>query len=294
MKENIGRKVWVSIKVVFILVIIGLAVFFVKRYYNSEVGKTKIYKREISDVLNLEGNKALIKILKSDINDDENEDYIVLLGEEKFENDDTTTNTDIKKLLSNVELYNNVCVDFIDGKSREVKRYETKKFYGQDVNVELKSDKNYKYIWVTDKTTGNISLLYLKENELKNLITKSFSQEFCGYTIEASFGKDDVTKLEVNLDNYGRDYLKKQEKAFTLDYVDTNVNNDNYRLTYMANRFCEFEIVKDENENLELIGIQHILYSNKPELEKNSGKVKTHFKLDENKKLVFKQVEVVK
>lgn len=292
--NNIGRKIWLSFWLIVLLAVIGAGVFIVKRYYGTDIGHTKIYQREIKDVLNLEGNKTLIKILKEDMNNDSVQDYIVLLGEEKFENNDTTTNTDIKKFLSTVELYNNVCVDFIDGNTREAKRYDTKKFYGSDVNIEIKSDKDTKYATICDTTTGNIALLYLKDGEIKNLITDSFAQDFCGYTIEASFNKEDTTKLNVTLDNYGRDYLTKQESAFTLDYTDTNVNSENYRLTYMANRFCKFEITQDENQNLDFIGVQYILYSNNNEIEKNSGKVRTHFKLDENKKLVFNSVEVVK
>ena len=292
--DNIGRKIWLTIRLVILLAVIGIIVFFVKKYNNSDTGKTRIYQREINDVLNLQGNKTIIKILKEDVNKDEVEDYIVLLGEEKFEDNDTTKNTDIKKIMSTVEMYNNVCIDIIDGNTKESKRYDTKKSYGKDVNVYIKNDKDTKYIAVTDTFTGNISLLYLKEGEIKDIITDSFSQEFCGYTIEAAFNKEDTTKLNVKLDNYGRDYLTKQENAFTLDYTDTNVNSENYRLTYMANKFCEFEITQDENQNIEVIGIQHILYSNNEDLEKNSGKVKIHFKLDENKKIVLNNVEVIK
>lgn len=292
--DGIGRKIWKSFWLIVLLACIGGGVFLVKKYINTDAGRTLIYKTEINDVLNLEGNKTLIKILKQDINNDGIEDYAILLGEEKFEDNDTTKITDLKKLMSTVEMYNNICVDILDGSTREMKRYDTKKSYGSDVGIEIKSDKDTKYVVVSDTTTGNVALLYLQEAEIKNLIADSFSQEFCGYTIEAGFNKEDPTKLNVSLDNYGRDYLTKQESTFVLDYTDTNVNSENYRVTYMANRFCVFEIVQDENQNLELIGIQHILYSNNNSVEKNSGKIKTHFKLDENKKLVFNNVEVIK
>lgn len=292
--EGIGRKILKSFWLIVLLVCIGGGVFFVKKYLNTDAGRTLLYKSEINDVLNLDGNKTLIKILKEDINNDSIEDYAILLGEEKFEDNDTTKITDLKKLMSTVEMYNNVCVDILDGNTRELKRYDTKKSYGSDVDIEIKNDKDTKYTVVSDTTTGNIALLYIKDAEIKNLIADSFSQEFCGYTIEAGFNKEDTTKLDVNLDNYGRDYLTKQESAFVLDYTDTNVNSENYRLTYMANRFCLFEATQDENQNLELIGVQYILYSNNNEVEKNSGKVRTHFKLDENKKLVFNNVEVIK
>lgn len=191
-------------------------------------------------------------------------------------------------------MYNNICVDYIDGITKESKRYDTKKSYGTDIDVQIKKDKDNDYILVSDTSTGNIAFLYLKENEVKNIIADSFSADFCGYTIEAEFKKEDETKLVVSLDNFGRDYLTKKEEKIELDYTDTNVNKDNYRLTYMANRFCEFEVNQDEEQNLELVGIQNILYSNKEELEKTSGKVKTKFKFDENKKLVIKDVEIIK
>ena len=79
MKINIGRKVWLSFLIIVFLTVIGLGVSFVKSYYNSDIGKNKIYKREIKDVLNLEGNKTLIKILKEDCNNDSVDDYVVLL-----------------------------------------------------------------------------------------------------------------------------------------------------------------------------------------------------------------------
>ena len=69
--DNIGRKIWLAIRLVILLAVIGIIVFFVKKYNNSDTGKTKIYQREINDVLNLQGNKTIIKILKEDVNKDE-------------------------------------------------------------------------------------------------------------------------------------------------------------------------------------------------------------------------------
>ncbi len=293
-RRNMKKKIFTALSIIIFLTTLGLIVYYFKSYYDSDIGKTKIYKKELKNKINLQGNKTIIKIVKEDINKDGTEDYVVLLGEEKYEDNDTTKSTDMKKLLSNVEMYNNICIDYIDGNTKETKRYDTKKSFGTDVNIQVKKDKENSYILVSDTSTGNIALLYLKENEVKNIIADSFSSDFSGYTIEAEFKKEDETKLVVSLDNFGRDYLTKKEEKIELDYKDTNVNKDNYRLTYMANKFCEFEVNQDEEQNLELVGIQNILYSNKGELEKTSGKVKTKFKLNEDKKLVIKDVEVIK
>lgn len=291
---NMKKKILFAVCLVIFLTCLGMGVYFFKKYYNTDEGKTKIYQRELKDNLNLQGNKSVIKILKDDMNQDGIEDYIALLGEEKYEDKDTTKNTDIKKILSNVEMYNNICVDFIDGKEKKSIRYETKKSYGNDVQLRLVQNKEEKYIVVNDCTTGKIAMLYLSEGKLKNAISKSFSKEFCGYTIEANFKKDDETKLQIKLDNFGRDYLPKKEEVISLDYADTNVNKENYRVTYMANKFCDFEFINLEDGTLEVVGIQNILYSNKEELEKTTGKVLCKFKFNDEKKLVIDHVEVIK
>lgn len=290
---SIKKKILFTICLVVFLTGIGMCVYLFKSYYNTEDGKTKIYKEELKDKLNLQGNKTVIKIIKEDINADNIEDYVVLLGEEKYEDNDTTKNNDIKKIFSNVEMYNNISVDFIEGSSGESKRFDTKKAFGTDVTVSTSSDKDTKYVVISDKSTGNFSLIYLKNSEIRGVIADSIKGDLCGYTISAEFKKDDESKLVVKLDNFGRDYLGEKEETI-LDYSDTNVNKDNYRATYMANRFCEYNLSMDENGNLEIEGIQNILYSNKEGLEKTVGKVVTKFKVSDEKKLVFKQVEVIK
>ena len=151
------------------------------------------------------------------------------------------------------------------------------------------------YIQVSD-TNGNISLLYLNEEKLNNVISNTFGEnEFVGYTIEGKFKSEDTSKLDITLDNYGKDYLAKKEEVYTLDYTNTQVNSENYRLTYMANKFSEFEIIQSEDmQKAYLICIQHILYSNKEELNKNEGIVKSKFEIKEDRKLEFSMVEVLK
>ena len=119
------KKIGFAILLVVILSLVGTCVYFYKSYYNTDKGRTKIYQKEISDVLDLKGNKSVIKILKEDINSDEIQDYIVLLGEEKYDDTDDVTDT-LKKISSNLEMYNNVSIEYINGSTKEAKRYDTK------------------------------------------------------------------------------------------------------------------------------------------------------------------------
>lgn len=285
------KKIGFAILLVIILSLIGICVYFYKSYYNTEKGLTKIYQREIRDVLDLKGNKSVIKIIKEDINSNGKEDYIVLLGEEKYDDTDDLTDT-FKKISSNLEMYNNVSIEYINGETKEAIRYDTKKSFGIDIDMIVRYNN---YIMVSDKSTGNIALLTLKDNELCNIIAESFDTEFKGYTINAEFDKENASILNVKLDNYGRDYLEEKTDEYKLDFTDTIINKENYRLTYMANNFCDFEFNKvDENTNeYVLIAKQYILYCNNNILEKNAGVVKTIFKLEDNK-LKFSDVTVEK
>ena len=90
--------------------------------------------------------------------------------------------------------------------------------------------------------------------------------------------------VNVKLDNYGSDYLEKKDEDFTLDYTsDFGVNSDNYRITYMANKYSNFNLYFDENNVLILECTQYILYSNINFLERNQGDIKVNFKLKDDK-----------
>ena len=285
------KKIGFAILLVVILSLVGTCVYFYKSYYNTDKGRTKIYQKEIIDVLDLKGNKSVIKILKEDINSDEIQDYIVLLGEEKYDDTDDVTDT-LKKISSNLEMYNNVSIEYINGSTKEAKRYDTKKSFGTEVDMQIKYNK---YIQVSDQSTGNIALLTLNEDSLYNIITESFGEDFKGYTINAEFDKENPSILKVKLDNYGRDYLNERTDEYKLDFTNTIVNGDNYRMTYMANNFCDFEFNKpnESTDEYVLIAKQYILYCNNNILEKNAGVVKTIFKL-ENNILKFSDVTVEK
>ena len=293
--KNIKRKIILTILVILILSIIGCVVNFTKVYFNTPDGKTKIYTRELKDVIKLDGNKQVISILKLDINKDELEDYIVLLGEPKYEEVDTTEVHMFKSLNSNLEMYNNISVEYVNGKDKTTNRYDTKKTFDTQINISAIDTDKKVYVNVCDGS-GNISLLHLKDEILENIVTNTLAdKEFVGYTIEGKFKEDENTKLEIKLDNYGKDYLAKKEDTFILDYADTQVNKDNYRLTYMANKFSKFELEQSEDKSKTyLVCTQYILYSNNNTLNKNEGFIVSKFEIKDDNKLEFVSVEVTK
>lgn len=293
--ENIKRKVILTILVVVIISLIGLTVHFVKKYYNSEAGKTKIYSRELGDVIKLDGNKEIISISKTDINRDGIQDYIVVLGEPKYEEVDTTKVQIFKSLSSNLEMYNNISIEYVNGKDKTSHRYDTKDTFAKDISLTTFDNGEYIYIQVSD-TSGNIALLYLKDEKLEDIIANTFgANEFVGYTIEGKFDETDGVKVVLTLDNYGKDYLAKKDETYTIIYTDTQVNSNNYRLTYMANKFSKFEIYQTEDKfRTYLLCTQYILYSNSDDLEKNEGLIISKFEIQEGGKIEFASVEVKK
>lgn len=89
--------------------------------------------------------------------------------------------------------------------------------------------------------------------------------------------------------------MQERKDKYTLDYKDTAVNEDNYRLTYMANKFSDFKFEESEDKSKAyLICTQYLLYSNKELLKENEGFVNTKFEINNENKLQFVDVEVVK
>ena len=295
---KLGKKIILSICVILVLFLIGFGIRSYEKYNETEIGKTKIYEKELGDKINLEGNKTVIKIIKCNFNGNNYEDYIALIGEEKYDETNTDTSIskiDITKINSNLEMYNNVCIDYFDGENLEAKRYDTNKSYGVDVDIKFFEDTNRKYILLSDESTGNVALLTLKDGNISNIINDSFGNEFCGYTINASFSKEEPSKFKVVLDNYGRSYLAKKDEEYILDFEGTNVNKDNYRITYMANKYSKFNMEDVDNDgNLEFIGIQNLLYANNDTVESNVGKVKLIYKFNDEGKLSLQDIVVEK
>ena len=286
------KKILLSILVVVILGIIGSIVYFIQSYNNSQEGLTKKYYAQVQDVLPLDEKRTVIVMLKSDFNSDDVEDYIGLTGIKKMDEEKSKS---AFNLNSSLELYQDVEVVYIDGKSKELKTYTSEMSFYPEVQLEIKKDDKNKYIFVSDKSSGNVVVLILKDNNLFNIVKDSIQSDFNGYTINVTFDGENSSKIKVKLDNFARSYIATINDETTLEFEDKNINKENYRATYIANKFCSFKMEDIDNDNkLDLVGIQNILYliDNKKKLQDTAGVVETTFKIDDNNKLVYNKTEV--
>lgn len=291
MKINLKKKILLSILVILVLGIIGTIIYFKEVYENSIKGLTKKYYAEIQENLQLDEKRKIIVMKKNDFNLDSVEDYIGITGIENYQDN---TKDILKDLKSSLELYKDVEVVYVDGKTKEVKTYASEMSFYPEVELDIKQDEKGKYIFVSDDNSGNLLLLTLKDNEIKNIVKNSIQSDFNGYTINVSFDKENTSKITVKLDNYARSYLTTINEEKVLEFENKEINSENYRPTYLANKFCGFRLEDVDQDNiLDLVGVQNILYlnDNKKSLEKTAGVVETVFKINEEK-LAYNKTEV--
>ena len=119
-----------------------------------------------------------------------------------------------------------------------------------------------------------------------------------GYNI--SYNDDEIQneKLKFVLDNGALSYLLSKTDQNVLDYSNEGIDLTKYRHSYLKNRFSTYEISDIDNDNiLEFIGIQNLLYLNNNEknikLQNTLGKVKSVFTIQDYK-LVIKNTIVEK
>lgn len=273
-----------AILLVVLFTLIGLGVYFLYRFESSESGLKIAYEKEISSIVDLADN-TIIKIYKQDLNDDQVLDYVFIMGKEKRSSENA--------LNSTLEVYNDVSLVVIDGASSEEKIYETKKDYKPATNLEIIDSKNEKYFLIYDET-GSVDLLKLEGNSLVNIIKNTTSDNLLGYTIYTSKNEENESVLEVTLDNYGKDYLKKYEETKILDFSDLSVDLSKYRETYLRDKISKFEFKNiDEDEELEFVTTQYILYGLDDSVTENKtiGKIEIYFNINDDK-LVFDKVEI--
>lgn len=293
--KNLWKKIRQSIFVFLFIALTGVIVYSVKRYAQSETGLNNRYQKELKGIIAVSDARKIITIKKLDVNEDQVEDYLVLIGEPKYEETDLAKVPIFQSMYSKIEMYHNISIQYVDGVTKQVNTYDTKKTYSPEVDFVCFSHQNHVYMQVSD-LSGNLALLYLEEDTLKNVITNSIGeQDLVGYTIEGNLNEEEGVKLEVRLDNYGKDYLAPREEVYTLDYTDTQVNQEHYRLTYMANKFSKYELMETEDQSkLYLLCMQYILYANQEDLKKNEGYVITKFEVNEDNKLAYDSVTVTK
>ncbi len=294
MKISLKKKILLTILVVVILGIIATVMYFKELYETSEKGKTNKFYEEIKDKLPLDEKRVVISMKKYDLNADGAEDYVGITGIKKYHDEEKNL---FKDSDSNIELYKDVEVVYIDGNTKEPKKYATEMSFYKEVKFEIKEDEKNKYIFASDENSGNVILLVLKDNELKNIVKDSIQADFNGYTINVTFDEENTSKIKVKLDNYARSYLNEVADVTELEFEDKAINKDNYRATYLANKFCSFKLEDIDGDNrLELVGVQNILYlnDNKKQMNKNEGTVETIFKINDEQKLEYNKVEIKK
>lgn len=276
-----------AIILVTVFTIIGIVVGVIYKFGSSEAGLRIVYEKEISKMMDLEGN-TVIRAYKTDVNSDKVSDFVFITGKEKRSSEDV--------LNSTIELYNNVIFYIIDGDTKQIAKYDTKMNFNSDVRLRISVDEKAKYYLIND-SMGNVKLLKLNEkdivdmqNAVIDLTNNTTNGEFLGYTIYTSKKADNQNILKVTLDNYNKSYLKEYTKEIELDFNEANVDLAKYRETYLRDKISSFEFVDVDNDGiLELVTSQYILCS--LEDKTNIGKVEITFTIDENK-LVYKSVEV--
>lgn len=264
---------------------IGCGVHLFYKYQNSEFGLKKIYTKEVSQKYDLQENKV-IDIEKIDINNDGNQDYVFIIGQE--------IRSDENSLNSIVELYKNVSLVVLDGESNEAKKYDTNKDFKSDIDLNVCEDKSQRYFLVSD-LSGNISLDVVDDsNNLIDIIKNTTDKEFLGYTIYINKNSDNNDILSISIDNFSKDYLGEYSNPVELNLAENGIDISDYRETYLRDKFSKF-VLKDTNNDgiLELIGYQYILYSldDNTTLNKTVGVIETIFNIEDNK-LKFNSVHI--
>lgn len=281
------KKFLYAFLLILFLVFIGGMVFLLEKYQETEVAFVSQCKKEIKTVLTDEEKNNIVKVIKSDINADGVEDYILLEGN-KIQVHTENNNND-----ATLDLYNTVSVIFVSGSTHEKIKYETSTSFQKQLTMKLYTCKQGTYIAVEDNEGITMFLLELKGSAWVNYIAETFPDGLKGYTIKADFDKEDENKFKIKLDNFGRDYLPENTEEYVLDFTDTGITKEAYRQTYLANHFNDFEVRITEEDMLEVVCIQNVLYLNVDvaTLPKTAGKVETIFELKENK-LTYKKLVV--
>ena len=288
--KNLGftfsvRRLKRAIMLVVLFSLIGIGVYLFFKYEASDAGLKRMYMNEVSQKYDLKDNK-IIDIEKKDVNNDKTDDYIFIIGKEE--------RSDSNSLNSIVELYKSVSLVIIDGKNNDVKQYDTGKDFKVDIDLKICEDENQRYFLISDGS-GNISLNVLDESDnLVDIIKNTTQNEFLGYTIYTNKNSENKEILNVNIDNYSKDYLNEYTDTVELNLVENNIDISQFRETYLRDKFSNFELKDINNDGiLEFIGYQYILYSldETVTVNKTVGVIETIFNIEDNK-LNFNSVNI--
>ena len=150
------------------------------------------------------------------------------------------------------------------------------------------------YFLVSD-LSGNVLLSIMDESSnLIDIVKNTTENEFLGYTIYTSQNNENEGVLNVNIDNFSKNYLNEYTDTVQLNLMENEIDISNFRETYLRDKFSNF-ILKDINNDgiLEFIGYQYILYSldETVTVNKTAGVVETVFNIEDNK-LKFNSVNI--
>ncbi len=282
------RRLRKAIILVIFFVIIAFGVALYTNIINSEKWIQKIYKEEVANKYEI-SKESIIKVIKEDINADSNTDIIFVTGQISKGREAT-----------NAGKFDEVVLYLVDGKTETLKKYETKKSFTSDVDLSIASDEQSKYIVLQDKS-GNITLCKMKNVDVLNSEELPFcdviagtTNDFLGYTIYTKKDTENESIINVTLDNFGKEYLEKQDEAKVINFSETGIDMKKYRETYIRDKYSEF-VLKDTDVdgNLELICYQYVLHSlNDAEIENSTiGIIETIYTIEQDK-LKFKSVNV--
>lgn len=240
------KKVIMAVFLIGILLIVGFSVYGLNKFFNSPQMLTKKYSEELGDVISLEENQKVIRVIKEYIDKDEVEDYVVLYGKEKY-----SDVSNVEGAAPNLEMYTDVGIQYINGENSEVIKYDTGKTFDVNVEISVQINEDINYIFISDSNTGNICFLRLNEDKtFKDIAKDTFGDEPKGYMISSTWDTTNDSKLKVTLDKENVEYLPEKADEYILDYSSSKVSSNSYRQKYVMNKFNYFkaEVVKQDKK----------------------------------------------
>ena len=240
------KKVIMAVFLIGILLIVGFSVYGLNKFFNSPQMLTKKYSEELGDVISLEENQKVIRVIKEYIDKDEVEDYVVLYGKEKY-----SDVSNVEGAAPNLEMYTDVGIQYINGENSEVIKYDTGRTFDVNVEISVQINEDINYIFISDSNTGNICFLRLNEDKtFKDIAKDTFGDEPKGYMISSTWDTTNDSKLKVTLDKENVEYLPEKADEYILDYSSSKVSANSYRQKYVMNKFNYFiaEVVKQDKK----------------------------------------------
>lgn len=240
------KKVIMAVFLIGILLIVGFSVYGLNKFFNSPQMLTKKYSEELGDVISLEENQKVIRVIKEYIDEDEVEDYVVLYGKEKY-----SDVSNVEGAAPNLEMYTDVGIQYINGENSEVIKYDSGKTFDVNVEISVQINEDINYIFISDSNTGNICFLKLNEDKtFKDIAKETFGDEPKGYMISSTWDTTNDSKLKVRLDKESIEYLPEKADEYILDYSSSKVSANSYRQKYVMNKFNYFvaEVAKQDKK----------------------------------------------